>query len=384
MKKIYLDHVATTYVGAEVLQTMMPYLTTQFGDSASLHSFGNEAERAVSHAREQVAKAIGAEAEEIYFTSGATEANYWIINGMVRGSSSRRALVSKIEHPSIIDACRQLEKEGYKIEYIDVNSEGIIIVSDLLAKLAKPAALVSVLTASGEIGTIQYINTIANLCHERGVPFHTDATHGIGNIQIDVVGMKIDALTISSHVLYGPRGIGALYLRKGLRLDKSTFGGSSEASNKASTQNVPAIVGLGMAVAITMRDAGFNNARIKTLREYMINQILARIGHAYLNGHRTQRISSNVNISFAGAHGEGILTGLDRAGIAVSTGSACANPTGRPSHILVAIGVAHQLCQSSVRFSIGRSTTKEEIDTVVSELQHVVERLRKISVIRPK
>lgn len=382
MKKVYLDHASTTHIGAEVLQSMMPYLTTHFGNASSSHGFGREAEKAVATARAKIARAINAEPSEIFFTSGATEANNWVMNGLLRGSESKRALVSRIEHPSIMDTVKHLEGEGYKIEYIDVDKDGIIVVSDLLSKLGRPAALVSVLTANNEIGTVQYINTIANLCYERGVLFHTDATQAIGSVGIDVKGMKIDALTLSAHKIYGPKGIGALYIRNGVKMDKFMHGGQGERNRRGGTQNVPAIVGFGTAVDIAMRDSSVNNGRIKSLRDYMISQIMARIEFASLNGHRTQRLANNVNFSFSGVDGESVMAMLDMDGIAVSTGSACTSGTLEPSHVLMAIGVMPNLVKSSVRFTLGRSTTKDDIDYTVTKLESIIKRLRSLSHIR--
>ena len=384
MKRIYLDNAATTSINSEVLQSMMPYLTTEYGNPSSIHSFGRDAEKAIAKARMQIAKAIGAKESEIYFTSGAGEANNWIINGLVRNHPAKRILVSSIEHPSIMETCKQLEKEGYKVEQIAVDKDGIILVSDLLARLSKPAALVSVMVANNEVGTVQYINTISQMCEKRGVPFHTDATQAIGSVHLDVKNMKIDALSLSSHKICGPKGAGALYIRNGLKVDKFLHGGHQERNRRAGSHNVPAIVGFGTAVELTMRDASINNQRIKSLRDYMINKIETSIPYVYLNGHRTQRLPNNINISFSGIEGESLLMMLDLSGIAVSTGSACSSGTLDHSHVLAAMGVPLELNQSSIRFSLGKSTTKQEIDYVVEELQKIVKRLRSMSALKPR
>lgn len=381
-KRIYLDNAATTYVSGEVVQAMMPYFTTEYGNPASIHSFGREAEKALAQARLQIAKAINADPSEIYFTSGATEANNWILRGVLSASKIKRALVSRIEHPSIIELCEKLKDEGYQIDYIDVDKDGIISVSDMIAKLAKPAAIVSVMTANNEVGTIQFLNTVANLANERGAIFHTDATQAIGSVFIDVKEMKIDALSLSSHKIYGPKGIGALYIRKGLRVNKLIHGGEQERGMRAGTVNVPAVVGFGAAVELTMRDSSINNNRIKQLRDYMIKEIESKIENSKLNGHRTQRLPNNVNFSFSGVEGESLLMMLDFAGIAVSTGSACSSGSLERSHVLIAMGVPDEIGQSSVRFSLGRNTTKDDIDYCVSELVKVVKKLRSISAIR--
>ena len=386
MKKrlVYLDNAATTYVCGEALQAMMPYFTTDFGNAASLHSFGRNAEKGLAAARAQVARTINAEADEIYFTSGATEANNWILRGAVKNHPSRRAIVSCIEHPAIIETCEHLAKEGCTIDFVSVKPDGIIDISDLVAKLSKPAAIVSIMTANNEMGTIQYLNTIANLCHEKGVLFHTDATQALTSIMIDVKEMHIDALSMSAHKIYGPKGIGALYLRKGIKLERFMDGGHQERGMRAGTSNVPGAVGFGKAAEVAMRDASINNARIKGLRDYLISQIEEKIPGARLNGHRTQRLPNNVNFSFPGVEGESILMMLDFEGIAVSTGSACTSGTLERSPVLKAMGVPDDLNNGSIRFSLGRSTTKEDIDYTVDALVKIVKRLRSISALGAK
>jgi len=384
MKRIYLDNAATTYVNAEVLQTMMPYFTTEFGNAASIHGFGREAERAVAKARTQIARAIGAKESEIYFTSGGTEANNWIINGMVRNHPSRRVIVSAIEHPSIMDLCNQLEKEGYTVDKVEVDRDGIVSMSDLISKLSRPAALVSIMTANNEMGSIQYINTISQMCKKYGVPFHTDAVQALGSVHIDVKGMEVDALTVSGHKIYGPKGVGVLFIRNGMKVGKFLFGGHQERNRRAGTHNVPAIVGFGKAVEITMRDAQINNTRIRQLRDYMINQIEQNIPNVYLNGHRTQRLANSVNFSFSGVEGESLLMMLDLSGIAVSTGSACSSGTLERSYVLDAMGVPVELNQSSIRFSLGRNTSKDDIDFTVKQLVGIVKKLRSMSAVRAR
>ena len=384
MKKVYLDFAATTYVTGEVLQSMLPYFTSDYGNAASLHTFGREAERALAKARTQIAKAIGANPNEIYFTSGATESNNWILHGLLRNSASKRLLVSSIEHPSINEMAKQLQKEGYTVEFIDVDKDGIISVSDLIAKLARPAALVSVMTANNEVGTVQYINTIASLCKKRGIPFHTDATQAIGSVHLNVVDMNIDALSLSSHKLYGPKGVGALYIRNGLKVGKLMHGGHQERDRRGGTHNIPSIVGFGTAVETTMRDSSVNNNRIRGLRDYMINKIEQTIPKAVLNGHRTQRLPNNVNFSFPGCEGESLLMMLDLAGVEVSTGSACSSNVLEPSHVLKAMGVKDEYNQGSIRFTLGRCTTKQEIDFTVAELYKIVKKIRSMSALKVK
>ena len=381
-RQIYLDFAATTYVGGEVLQEMMPYFTTEYGNPASLHAFGRNAEKALAKARTQIAKAINADPNEIYFTSGATESNNWLIRGVLGASKIKRALVSRIEHPSVMELVKQLETEGYKIDYVNVDRDGIVVVSDLVAKLAKPTALVSIMTANNEVGTVQFLHTVASMAKERGAIFHTDATQAIGNVFIDVKEMNIDALSLSSHKLYGPKGIGALYIRKGCQVEKLIFGGGQERGQRSGTPNVPAAVGFGKAVELTLRDGSVNNNRMRQLRDYMIKEIETKIEHVKLNGHRTQRVPNNVHFSFAGIEGESLLMMLDFAGIAVSTGSACSSGSLERSYVLTGMGVPLEMTQGSLRMTLGRSTTKEDIDYTVAELVKVVKKLRSMSALR--
>ena len=374
-----MDAAATTPINAEVLQTMLPFYTSDYGNASSLHSFGRDADRAVSVARKQVASAINAKPSEIYFTSGATEANNWIINGLVRNSESKRVIISAIEHPSIYELCLQLRNEGYTVDLVEVDKYGIVSMSDLIAKLARPAALVSIMAANNEVGTIQYINTISQTCRKYGVLFHTDATQALGCVHINVKDMDIDALTMSAHKIYGPKGVGALYIRDGLDVGRFVTGGHQERKRRGGTSNVPAIVGMGHAVAITMRDGKVNNTRIKALRDYMIKQIEGKFEGVYLNGHRSQRLPNNVNFSFSGIGGEALAMTLDMHGIAVGTGSACASGSIDRSHALDAMGIPAELNRSAIRFTLTRSTTKEDVDYVIEKLQTIVKRLRGLS-----
>ena len=378
-KRVYLDHAATTYVCGEALQAMLPFFTTEFGNNSSLHSYGRDAEKALSAARESVAKTINADPQDIYFTSGATEANNWIIRGAVMNHPSKRAIVSKIEHPCILETCKDLVKHGCKVDYVNVDENGVIQVSDLIAKLSKPAAIVSIMAANNEVGTIQYLNTIAHLCKEKKVLFHTDATQAISSVLINVKEMEIDALSMSAHKIYGPKGIGALYMRNGIKVEKFMLGGHQERNQRAGTVNVAGAVGFGVACDVAMRDANINNTRIRGLREYLIQQIESKIEGAFLNGHRGQRLPNNVHFSFSGIEGESVLMLLDMAGVAVSTGSACSSNVLAKSHVLSAMGKPEDLSNGSIRFTLGRATTKADIDFVVAELIKVVKKLRSIS-----
>jgi len=357
-----MDAAAATPINAEVLQGMLPYFTTEFGNAESVHNFGRDAKKSVENAKKQVAKAINADPSEIHFTSGATEANRWVINGMVRNSESHRVIVSAIEHPSIHELCMKLRKDGYTVDFIEVDRNGVVSMSDLVAKLSKPAALVSVITANHEVGTIQYVHTIAQMCRKYGVPFHTDASLAIGSVHIDVKEMQIDALSLSSHKIYGPKGVGALYIRSGLPISKVQSG----------TLNVPGIVGFGNAVEITMRDASTNNSRLKALRDYMVREIESKFDYIYLNGSKTQRLPNNINLSFSGIPSEMMLVTLDMEGITVGTG-ADLSPT------LDAMHTPPELSRSAIRFTLLRGTTKDDIDFVITKLQKLVKKLRSLS-----
>jgi cysteine desulfurase len=378
-KQIYLDNAATTYTAGEVFSAMQPYFLSAFGNASSSHSMGRTAEEALYNARVQVAKIINADPDEIYFTSGATEANNWFIKGVVEMSKIKRVLVSEIEHSCIMETAKWLEKQGVAVEYIRVDETGIISIPDLISKLSKPACLVSVMTANNEMGTVQYINTIAKICAEKGVYFHTDATQAIGCVDINVKEMNITGLSMSAHKLYGPKGIGALFIKKGARVATFMHGGHQERGKRAGTSNTPGAVGFGKAVEICMRDGNINNNRIRSLRDYFIREVTNRIPAVKLNGHPTQRLANNVNFSFEGIEGESILTLLDMEGIFVSTGSACNSGSLEHSYVLTAMGVPDEMINGSVRFTLGRATTKEDIDYTLEKLAEVVKKLRKIS-----
>jgi cysteine desulfurase len=378
-KQIYLDNAATTYVTGEVFSAMQPYFLQDYGNASSSHAMGRTAEEALYKARCQVAKIINAEPDEIYFTSGATEANNWFIKGVVENSPIKRILVSCIEHSCVMETAKWLSSRGVTVEYIRVDENGVISVPDLLSKLSKPACLVSVMTANNEMGTVQYINTIAQICGEKGIPFHTDATQAIGSVDINVREMNISGLSMSAHKLYGPKGIGALFIKKGTRVATFIHGGHQERGRRAGTSNTPGAVGFGKAVEICMRDGQINNNRIRALRDYFTREVMNRIPAVKLNGHPTQRLANNVNFSFEGIEGESILTLLDMEGICVSTGSACNSGTLEHSYVLTAMGVPDEMINGSVRFTLGRSTTKEDLEFTIEKLVEVVKKLRKIS-----
>ena len=383
-REVYLDNAATTYCNGEVFYAMQPYFISNYGNPHSLHQVGYAARKAIEEARVKVAKIINADPDEIYFTSGATEANNWILKGIVAASPVKRILVSAIEHPSIIETARWLAENGVEVEYIKVDENGIISIPDLLAKLSKPTCLVSVMTANNEVGTVQYINTIANICNHNNVYFHTDATQAIESVSINVKEMNITALSLSGHKIYGPKGVGALYIKRGTRIENLIHGGYQESAMRAGTHNVPGIVGLGKAVEICMRDGSTNNARIKKMRDYFIQEVETKIPGVKLNGHRNQRLNNNVNFSFQSIAGETIVAMLDSYGIRVSTSTASYGELFSRSHVLQAMNLGDDYINGSVRFTLGRAVTKEDLDYTINVLVNVVKKLRSISPISVK
>ncbi len=381
MNKIYMDNAATTPLSSEVLAEMMPVLTGGFGNPNSLHSFGREAKQYVDIARTRVAKGIGCDDEEVYFTSGATESNNWAITGIAKAyrHKGNHIITSKIEHPSILETCKKMEREGYRVTYLDVDEFGLVRLDQLLHYLSSDTILISIMTANNEVGTIQNLQTIANIAKEKDVIFHTDATQAVGAISLNVHEMGIDAMSFSGHKLNGPKGVGALYVSNKILITPFMNGGEQEYGLRAGTTNVAGVVGLGKAVEIATRDILANSKKLRTLRDYFISQVEQRIELTYLNGHAIQRLPNNINISFGMVDGESLMCMLDVNGIAVSTGSACSSGSTEVSHVLTAMGVPTDLAQGAVRFSISKSTTKEEIDFVVEKLVECVEKLRKIS-----
>ena len=381
MNRIYLDNASTTPINSEVLSEMLPYFSSIYGNPNSLHSFGRDAKAGVDKARDRIANAIGCQPSEIFFTSGATEANNWALRGIAYANAhkGKHIITSKIEHPSILETCKQLEKEGFKVTYLDVDKFGFVRLDKLLHYISSDTILISIMTANNEIGTIQNIQAISNIAKEKNVLFHTDATQAIGAVRLNVKDMDIDLMSFSSHKINGPKGVGALYVKKGVMIDKIIFGGEQESGLRAGTLNTPAIVGFGKAVELATRDIIANAKKVSSLRNYFIRELENKIEMVYLNGHSIQRLPNNASISFGMVDGESIMFLLDMEGIAVSTGSACSSGSTKPSYVLEAIGLPADLVQGTVRFSLSKSTTKEEIDFVVEKLEEIVKRLRKIS-----
>ena len=381
---VYMDHTATTPTSPEVLQAMMPYFGENFGNPSSVYSFSRKSRAAIEKARTQVANALNADPSEIFFTSSGTEADNWSLKGTFeKGKSSGKThiITSAIEHHAILHTCEYLHKvEGAEVTYLPVDAEGFVSVDDVRNAITDKTALVSVMFANNEVGTIEPVAEIGALCREKGVPFHTDAVQAAAHLKIDVKAMNIDMLSMSAHKMYGPKGVGALYLRKGLRPENFMHGGAQEKGRRASTENIAGIVGFGEAMEILQGrladDLAVNSAR----RDRLIAGILERIPHAKLNGATgTHRLPNNVNFSFIGVEGETLLLDLDMKGISASTGSACSSESLDPSHVLMALGLKHEMAHGSLRFTLGRLTTDEQVDYVLDVLPEIVAKRRAMS-----
>ena len=382
MKKvIYLDNAATTKVNEEVLKEMLPYFTEVYSNPSAVYSFAAEGKKAVMEARNQVASVIGAKPEEIYFTGGGSESDNWALKATAEAyaEKGRHIITTKIEHHAILHTCEYLENKGFEITYLDVDSDGRISLKELEKAIRPDTILVSVMTANNEIGTVEPIAEIGRIAHEKGTLFHTDAVQAYGHIPINVDDMNIDMLSASGHKFNGPKGIGVMYIRKGIKIRSFIHGGAQERGRRAGTSNVPGIVGIGKAAALADKTM---NERIKKevkLRDYLISRIENEIPYAKLNGHRTDRLPNNVNFCFRFIEGESLLILLDQQGICASSGSACTSGSLDPSHVLLAIGLPHEIAHGSLRLTLSDETTKEEIDFVVDELKKIVERLRSMS-----
>ena len=383
-RSVYMDHAATTPVQPEVVEAMLPYFSERFGNPSSIYALAHEAREAVEEARGRVAVAIGAEPEEIFFTSGGTEANNWAIKGVAAALRRRgdHIVTSAIEHHAVLHPCRALEKQGYRVTYLPVDAFGRVDAADVEEAIAETTILVSVMAANNEIGTIQPTAEIGRAAHDRGVLFHTDAVQAIGSYPVDVDAMEVDLLTLSAHKFGGPKGVGALYVRRGTRIAAFMDGGAQERGRRGGTENVPGIVGLGYAIEIAIAEMPRRSARIAAMRDRMSAAILDTIPDTRLNGHPTERLANNVNVAFRYVEGESILLLLDAHGIAASSGSACTSASLEPSHVLLATGLSHEEAHGSLRLTPGPGNTEEDADYVLSVLPGIIERLREISPLR--
>ena len=385
MKRIYMDHAATTPTAPEVLEAMLPYFSDNYGNASSLHSFGRDAREAIEDARSRVAKFINAEPSEIYFTSGGTESDNLALKGIAwrNKSKGRHIVTSAIEHPAILETCRALTDQGFEVTYLSVTKEGLVEIEALKSALREDTILISIMHANNEIGTIQPIEEIGKIAAEKDIYFHSDGVQTTGKIPVDVKALGLDALSISGHKLYGPKGIGALYLRKGVKIESILQGGGHEGGLRSGTENVPGIVGLGKACDLAKETMTKEAERLTALRDRLKTVVLSSIEESWLNGHPTKRLPSNLNFGFKYIEGESLLLLLDSKGIAASTGSACSSKKLAPSHVLTAIGLKPEDSHGSLRITLGRGNLREDIDYAGEAIQESVERLRKMSALRP-
>jgi len=380
-KRIYLDYAATTPVDPRVAGAMLPYFSENFGNTMSLHAFGQEAKYALEESREQVSGLMGSRQDEIIFTGSATESNNLALKGIALANKNKgkHIIISSIEHPCVMESARWLEEQGFKVTRLKVDKYGQVSLRDLRPAIKKDTILVSIIHASNEIGTIQPIERIGRICREKGVYFHTDAVQSFGKISIDVNKMNVDLLSASSHKMYGPKGAALLFIRKGVRIEPILHGGGQEQGLRSSTVNVAAIVGFAKACEIAKKEMKKEELRISGLRDRLIKGVLGRVPDSYLNGHLEKRLPNNANFGFRGVEGESIVIQLDLAGIAASTGSACSSASLEPSHVLLAIGLKHQEAHGSLRISLGRWTKERDIVYLLKVLPGIVKNLREIS-----
>jgi len=381
MRRIYLDYAATTPTHPEVVKVMLPYFTDVFGNPSSIYSYGQEAKGAIEEARVKVADLIGARGEEIVFTSGGTEADNFALKGVAFANETKgnHIITSSIEHHAVIETCKFLERRGFRVTYLPVDEYGRIDPDDVREAITNKTILISVMQANNEMGTIEPIAEIGRIAREAGIYFHTDAVQAVGHIPVDVNELEVDLLSMSAHKLYGPKGVGALYIRKGTKLIPFMHGGGQERRRRASTENVPGIVGLGKAVELAQQDMGEEAERLTYLRDQLIKGLLERIDHTRLNGHPLKRLPNNVNVSVDYVEGESMLLNLDLEGICASTGSACSSASLEPSHVLLALGLSPEQAHGSLRFSLGKWTGGEEIERVLEVLPRVIAKLRAMS-----
>lgn len=383
-KKVYLDNASTTYVSSEVLAEMLPCFNAIYGNSNSLHSFGREASAIVDRARDRIARAINAnKSNEIYFTSGGTEADNWAIKGLAHAYSNKgkHIITSAIEHHAVLDACKQLEEEGFEVTYLPVDKTGLVDMAELLHSIREDTTIVSIMAVNNEVGTIQNIKAIAKIAHDYGLIFHTDAVQAIGAVKLDVQDMEIDAMTLSGHKIYGPKGVGCLYLKNGVRIENLITGGNQERGKRGGTINVPAVAGFGKAVEIAVRDMSINQQKLRSERDFFLRNLEQKVEYIHINGHPQQKVNGILNISFEMVDNESLLMLLDMGGVAVSIGSACTSNSAEPSHVLKAMGLDDDEIKSSIRISFGKNTSRSDIEYVIDVIEKSVAQLRSISAV---
>lgn len=380
-KTIYLDNAATTKTRPEVVEAMLPYFTEYYGNPSSVYEFATPSKKAIAEARETIAKSLGAKTNEIYFTAGGSESDNWAIKATAEAyeSKGKHIITSKIEHHAVLHTCEYLEKRGFEITYLDVDENGTVKLDELKKAIRPDTILISIMFANNEIGTIQPIKEIGEIAKEHGIIFHTDAVQAYAHVPINVDKYHIDMLSVSGHKFNGPKGIGFLYIRTGLKLRSFIHGGSQERKRRGGTENVPGIVGMGKAVEIAMANLAERTAYEVELRDYLINRVLSEVPYVRLNGHRTNRLPNNANFAFQFIEGESLLIMLDMQGICGSSGSACTSGSLDPSHVLLAIGLPHEIAHGSLRLTLSEETTKEDIDFTVDEIKKIVEKLRSMS-----
>ena len=378
---IYLDNAATTKTAPEVVDAMLPYFSEYYGNASTIYGLGAESKKAMDHARQTIADSLGAKPEEIYFTAGGSESDNWALKATAEAyaSKGKHIITTKIEHHAILHTCEYLGKRGFEITYLNVDRDGLISLDELKAAIRPDTILISVMFANNEIGTIEPIAEIGEIAKEHGVLFHTDAVQAYAQVPINVDEMHIDMLSASGHKLNGPKGIGFLYIRKGVKIRSFVHGGAQERSRRAGTENIPGIVGLGAAVERSMRIMDSKTRKEIELRDYLIGRLESEIPHCWLNGHRTKRLPNNINFSFLFIEGESMLIMLDMKGICASSGSACTSGSLDPSHVLLAIGLKHEEAHGSLRLTLSEDSTKEEMDIVAEEVKKIVQRLRDMS-----
>ncbi len=378
---IYLDNAATTQTSQAVVEAMMPYFTECYGNASSIYSIGTKSKEAINASREIIAGTIGARPEEIYFTAGGSEADNWALKATAEayGSKGKHIITSKIEHHAVLHTCEYLEKQGYEVTYVDVDENGVVKLDQLEKAIRPDTILISIMFANNEIGTIEPVREIGELAKKHGILFHTDAVQAYGQLPINVDELHIDMLSSSGHKLNGPKGIGFLYIRRGVKIRSFIHGGAQERKRRAGTENVPGIVGYGKAAQIAVETMEERTAKEAELRDYLIDRVLKEIPYTRLNGHRTKRLPNNANFSFQFIEGESLLIMLDMEGICGSSGSACTSGSLDPSHVLLAIGLPHEIAHGSLRLTLGADTTREDIDYVIDKVTGIVERLRSMS-----